>query len=80
MHEILIFSTVLIYRAQCLCRIFTSLAETFLYHVIHQPGTMLGDMEIMNMLVECVKHPDYEVCIYIDVIILACMLQSLKLL
>jgi len=50
-------------RAQCLCRIFTSLAESFLYHVIHQPYTTLGDMAIMDMLVQCVKHPDYEVCI-----------------
>ena len=50
-------------RAQCLCRIFTSLAESFLYHVIHQPHTTLGDIAIMDMLVQCVKHPDYEVCI-----------------
>jgi len=53
----------LTYRAQCLCRIFTNLAESFLYHVIHQPGTELGDMAIMDMLVQCVKHPDYEVCL-----------------
>ena len=63
----------LIYRAQCLCRIFTNLAESFLYHVIHQPGTPLGDMAIMNMLIQCVKHPDYEVCLCVCFTVPVCM-------
>ena len=72
---LIVLLIVILYRAQCLCRIFTNLAESFLYHVIHQPGTTLGDMAIMDMLVQCVKHPEYEVgvCVCVCVCVCACV-------
>ena len=50
-----------IYRASSLCRIFTEMAETFLYHMIHQPNLGLGMLSMLDLLLECVSHPDYEV-------------------
>ena len=49
------------HRAYCLCRIFTEMAESFLYHTIHHPSSELGDLHMFDMLLECVSHPDYEV-------------------
>ena len=74
-HTLLLLLT---FRAQCLCRIFTNLAESFLYHVIHQPGTTLGDMAIMDMLVQCVKHPDYEVCVFCLCVLSGCKYYLFK--
>ncbi len=50
-----------VHRASCLCRIFTEMAETFLYHMIHQPNLGLGTLSMLDLLLECVSHPDYEV-------------------
>ena len=55
------YTHTLIRRAYCLCRIFTEMAESFLYYTIHHPNTDLGDLQIFDMLLECVSHPDYEV-------------------
>ncbi len=56
------FSSLLIcFRALCLCRIFTEMAETFLYHMVHQPNLGLGGLKTLDLLLECVFHPDYEV-------------------
>ena len=48
-------------RANSLCRIFTEMAETFLYHMVHQPNLGLGLLSMLDILLECVAHPDYEV-------------------
>lgn len=47
--------------AYCLCRIFTEMAESFLYYTVHQPNTELGDLQIYCNLLMCVGHSDYEV-------------------
>ena len=48
-------------RAFCLCRIFTEMAESFLYHLVNHPNSDLGDLSILSMLLECVGNHDYEV-------------------
>ena len=50
-----------IFRAYCLCRIFTEMAESFLFYTVHQPDVGLGSMRMFDYLLECVQHPDYEV-------------------
>lgn len=52
----------LFYRAYCLCRIFTEMAETFLNHMVYQSNVGLGGLYMLDLLLECVAHPDYEVC------------------
>lgn len=53
---------VFLFRACSLCRIFTEMAESFLYHMVHQPDMGLGGVFMLDLLLECVAHPDYEVC------------------
>ena len=48
-------------RAYCLCRIFTELAESFLYYCVQHPNSELGDLRMFDLLLECDTHPDYEV-------------------
>ncbi len=51
----------IILRAKSLCRIFTEMAESFLYHMVHQPGIGPGGLQTLDLLLECSLHPDYEV-------------------
>lgn len=53
-------------RASALCRIFTEMAETFLYHMVHQSDIGLGGLYMLDLLLECVSHHDYEVCMYFN--------------
>ena len=42
-------------------RVFVEMAETFLYHMVLQPDLGLGRLALLDLLLECVSHPDYEV-------------------
>lgn len=44
-----------------LCRIFTELAESLLEILVNMPGEGLGDLEILDILLMCVGHCQYEV-------------------
>lgn len=59
--QILMRVMFLLPRAYCLCRIFTEMAESFLYYTVHQPNTELGDLQIYCTLLMCIGHSDYEV-------------------
>lgn len=48
-------------RAHCLCRIFTEMAESFLNYLVHQPNEGLGGLYMLDLLLECVSHYDFEV-------------------
>ncbi|XP_064397245.1 transportin-3-like [Halichondria panicea] len=48
-------------RAYSLCRVFTELAESLLMYVVQHPGSDLGDLAMLDLLLECAQHPDYEV-------------------
>ena len=37
------------------------MAESFLYHLVNRPNSDLGDLFIIDMLLECVSNHDYEV-------------------
>lgn len=37
------------------------MAESFLNHLINFPNTELGDLFILDMVLECVGNHDYEV-------------------
>lgn len=37
------------------------MADTFLYHIVHQPNVGLGGLVALDLLLESVSHPDYEV-------------------
>ena len=50
-----------LFRAKSLCHIFTEMAETFLYHMVHQPDIGFGELHTLDLLLECISHPDYEV-------------------
>ena len=49
------------YRVNCLARIFTEMAESFLFYIIHYPDTTIGDIKTLDLLVHAAKHHDYEV-------------------
>ena len=48
-------------RAQNISRIFIEMADTFLNHMVHQPSVGLGSLVTLDLLLESVSHPDYEV-------------------
>ncbi len=48
-------------RAYTLCRVFTELVESLLMYIVQMPGSDLGDLDMLSLLLECVQHPDYEV-------------------
>lgn len=62
MATLFISIIVFLFRASSLCRIFTEMAESFLYHMVHQSDMGLGGVYMLDLLLECVSHPDYEVC------------------
>ena len=37
------------------------MAESFLYHLVNRPNSDLGDLAILDMILECVGNHDYEV-------------------
>lgn len=37
------------------------MAESFLYHLVNHPNSDLGDLTILDMVLECVGNHDYEV-------------------
>uniref|UniRef100_A0A671MWS1 Transportin-3 n=1 Tax=Sinocyclocheilus anshuiensis TaxID=1608454 RepID=A0A671MWS1_9TELE len=43
------------------CRIFTELCETFLEMTVRTPGLGMGDLRILELLLICAGHPQYEV-------------------
>ncbi|XP_066264625.1 transportin-3-like isoform X2 [Branchiostoma lanceolatum] len=43
------------------CRVFTELAESFLELMMAAPGQGLGDLRILDLLLACVGHCQYEV-------------------
>uniref|UniRef100_A0A8C1HUF8 Transportin 3 n=1 Tax=Cyprinus carpio carpio TaxID=630221 RepID=A0A8C1HUF8_CYPCA len=43
------------------CRIFTELCETFLEMTVRTPGQGMGDLRILELLLICAGHPQYEV-------------------
>ncbi len=43
------------------CRIFTELSETFLEMTVRTPGHGMGDLRILELLLICAGHPQYEV-------------------
>uniref|UniRef100_A0AAY5EDG1 Transportin-3 n=1 Tax=Electrophorus electricus TaxID=8005 RepID=A0AAY5EDG1_ELEEL len=43
------------------CRIFTELCETFMEITVRTPGQGLGDLRILELLLICAGHPQYEV-------------------
>ena len=48
-------------RANCLARIFTEMADSFLYNIINYPDTPTGDIKTLDLLLQICKHYDYEV-------------------
>ncbi|KAG1670798.1 Transportin-3 [Nymphon striatum] len=42
-------------------KIFTELAESLLYQIAETPGRDFGDLRILDLLLACVDHPDYEI-------------------
>ncbi|KAK3517940.1 hypothetical protein QTP70_027900 [Hemibagrus guttatus] len=43
------------------CRIFTELCETFMEITVRTPGQGMGDLRILELLLICAGHPQYEV-------------------
>ncbi len=37
------------------------MADTFLYHMVHQTHQDIGNLVSLDLLLSCVSHPDYEV-------------------
>ena len=50
------------FRANALARIFTEMAESFIFHIVHYPDTPYGNINTFDLLIHCVQHYDYEVC------------------
>ncbi len=48
------------------CRIFTELSETFLEMTVRTPGHGMGDLRILELLLICAGHPQYEVNVKAD--------------
>ncbi|XP_062504529.1 transportin-3-like [Corticium candelabrum] len=48
-------------RAINFCRIFTEMAESFIDYLIYSPNESLGSFNTLTLVLECVKHTDYEV-------------------
>ena len=67
-------------RACSLCRVFTEMAETFLYHMVHQSDMGLGRLDMLDLLLECVSHPDYEVNLNYSLMIMMYAFRLLTLL
>ena len=42
------------------------MAESFLFYSVHQSHTTVDAMRMFEYLLECVQHPDYEVCLSIS--------------
>lgn len=43
------------------CRLFTELGETFIEPLVYTPNHNFGDFKILDLLLECVGHQNYEV-------------------
>lgn len=54
------------YRVLNYCRIFTELCETFLEMTVRTPGHGMGDLRILELLLICAGHPQYEVNVKAD--------------
>ena len=52
---------VCVFRAHNLSCIFIEMADTFLYHMVHQTTQDLGDLVSLELLLCCASHYDYEV-------------------
>ncbi|XP_019854788.1 PREDICTED: transportin-3-like [Amphimedon queenslandica] len=48
-------------RANCLARIFTEMAESLLFSIVHYPDTPLGDIKTFELLLHCAEHYEFEV-------------------
>jgi transportin-3 len=48
-------------RANSLARIFTEMAESFLFYIVHYPDTSHGSMHTLDLLLMCADHYDYEI-------------------
>lgn len=59
--DILSFNKDVTHRCLNLCRIFTELAEALLEVTVTSPGQGFGDLEILDILLICVGHCQYEV-------------------
>lgn len=44
-----------------LCLIFTELCNALSFHLINDPGSQLGDVNILSLLIMCGTHEEYEV-------------------
>lgn len=42
------------------------MAESFLYHIVNRPNADLGDLSILDMVLECVGNHDYEVSLSVE--------------
>lgn len=55
-----------LHRVLNYCRIFTELSETFLEMTVRTPGHGMGDLRILELLLICAGHPQYEVNVKAD--------------
>ena len=66
LHTLFIFLKVItfnfFFRANALARIFTEMAESFIFHIVHYPDTPYGSINTFDLLIHCAQHYDYEVC------------------
>lgn len=59
------FSHTHTHRSIGICRIFTEMCESFLYYLTSHPNSEMGDLRVLDWLLDCVAHPDYEVCLFV---------------
>ena len=50
-------------RAHCLVRVFTEMTESYLYDTVHPSPEGVGDMSMFDLMIECSRHPEFEVCL-----------------
>ena len=48
-------------RANSLTRVFTEMAESFLFNIVHYPDTPIGSLKTLDLLLVVAKHYDFEV-------------------
>lgn len=53
--------SLLLPRANALARIFTEMAESLLFSIVHYPDTPLGDIKSFELLLHCAEHYEFEV-------------------
>ena len=44
------------------------MCESFLYYLTIHPNSQVGDLRVLEWLLECVAHPEYEVLTYLSII------------